>query len=387
MKAIFKSIRILLLVSSLAGFSLHAHGAGKEVVIGVVVPLSGPLSTLGTPLLEGAAACIDLVNSRAEKNANGLNGLTLRLEKADDQFDPKLTVSETRRLIATYSPVALLNTAGSLQNIALVESGVLQKPNIALVGPRDGSAALRALKNPNLYFLIASVAAEADKMVHVSGTIGRKKLAVVYSDDADGRDALKEIQRAAKADGSTVVATYSVPANSKIIPEIAGKIAADNSIQLVLVHGVTPVVAQVYKEVRKLRSAMPVNAFSATSHAAIVDLLGPVDSRGLMLTQVTPPTSSALDVMKEFRDAMDLEQIPETRINNLHLEGFLAARVVIEALKRIRGTPSSESVIATLDQINKTNIGGISYDFSNGKREGSAFVQIGIIGPQGKLMN
>jgi len=84
---------------------------------------------------------------------------------------------------------------------------------------------------------------------------------------------------------------------------------------------------------------------------------------------------------------MDLEQIPEMRINNLHLEGYLAARVVVEAIKRIHGPPSREGMIAALDQINKTNIGGLNFDFSNGKREGSAFVQIGIIGPQGKLMN
>ncbi|CAN5400516.1 ABC transporter substrate-binding protein [soil metagenome] len=382
MNAIFQSVRLLFVASILSFFSLQNVAAAKDIVVGVVVPLTGPFSTLGSPLLEGASACISLFNARG-----GVNGMQLRLEKADDQFDPKLTVSKTKELITTYSPVAMLNTAGSLQNIALLESGVLQKANLALVGPRDGSAALRARKSPNLYFLIASVAAEADKMVHVSATIGRKKIVVVYTDDADGRDALKEIERAAKVDGSTVTASYPVPLNSKAIPEIAGKIAADNSVQLVLVHGVTPVVAQLYKEIRKLRSAMPVNAFSVTSHAAIVDLLGATDSRGLMLTQVTPPTSSALEVMKEFRDAMDADQIPEVRINNLHLEGFLAARVVIEALKRVRGTPSPESVIAALDQINKANIGGLTYDFSNGKREGSAFVQIGIIGPQGKLMN
>lgn len=387
MNAILQSIRFVILVSALSSFSLQAYGAGKDVIIGVVVPLSGPLSTLGSPLLEGASACINLVNSKSEKNANGLNGMSLRFEKADDKFDPKLTVSETKKLIATYSPVAMINTAGSLQNIALVESGVLQKANMALVGPRDGSAALRALKSPNLYFLIASVAAEADKMVHVSATIGRKNIAVVYTDDADGRDALKEVERAVKVDGSTVVGRYPVPLDSSGIPEIAGKIAADNKIQLVLVYGVTPVVAQLYKAVRKLKSGMPVNAFSTTAVSAIVDTLGPEDSRGLMMTQVTPPTASALEVMKEFRDAMDLEMIPAMKITNLHLEGFLAARVVVEALRRIRGTPTSESVLAALDQIHKANIGGLNYDFSNGKREGSAFVQIGIIGPQGKLMN
>jgi len=383
MNAIFQISRLLCLVASLVLSSIPASAAViKEIVVGSVVPLSGPLATLGKPLAEGASACFDTVNSNG-----GVNGYQIRFETRDDRFDPKATVAQTHELIAANNPIAMINSAGSQQNIALVQSGVLQRANIALVGPRDGSAALRDLKSPNLYFLIASIGAEADKMVRVSATIGRKRLALVYSDDGDGRDALKQVERAAKDQGSTLVARYAIPANAKVIPEIAKKIAGDGTLQQVLVYGVTPMVAEFYKDVRKLNPAMPVTAFSVTSHAAIVDLLGRQASRGLMLAQVTLPTSSALQVMKDFRDAMDLEQIPEIRINNLHLEGYLAARVVVEAIKRIHGTPSREGLIAALDQINKANIGGLTFDFSDGKREGSAFVQIGIIGPQGKLMN
>lgn len=372
----------LIVSTVLLSLSMSASAAGKTIVIGSVLPLSGSHATLGKPLAEGASACFDMVNANG-----GVQGYQIHLELQDDQFDPKLTVSKTQELIATHAPIALLNTPGSLQNTALIESGVLKRANIALVGPRDGSAAVREMKSPNHYFMIAGIASEADKIINVSATIGRKRLVAVYADDGSGREALKQIERAAIVNGSTVVARYPVLAGTKSIPEIARKIAADASIQQVLVYGVTPLVAEFYKEIKALRSALPVTAFSATSHAAIVDLLGAEGSRGLMLAQVTYPTSSALQVMKDFRAAMDLEQIPEVRINNLHLEGFLAARVIVEALKKISGTPTRESMIAALDQINKTNIGGLNYDFSNGKREGSAFVQIGIIGPQGKLMN
>lgn len=381
MNARFRTSSLLFFASALLSFAVQT-AAAKEIVIGSVVPLSGPLAALGKPLAEGASACFDTINANG-----GINGYQIRFEIRDDAFDPKMTVAKTQELISTYAPVALVNIAGSLTNVALIESGVLQRSNTPLVGPRDGSAAVRALKSPNHYFLIASVGAEASKMVHVSATIGRKRLVMVYSDDGSGRDALKEVERAALEEGSIVVARYPVPAGAKVIPDIAKKIAADNTIQQVLVYGVTPLVAELYKEVRTLRAAMPVTAFSATSHAAIVDLLGAEASRGLMLAQVTLPTSSALQVMKDFRDAMDLEQIPEVRINNLHLEGYLAARVVVEALKKIRGAPSAENMIGALEQIHKINIGGLTYDFSNGKHEGSAFVQIGIIGPQGKLMN
>ena len=382
MNSIFRSKRCLSIAALLLGMSLQISSLAKEVVIGAVLPLTGPLAALGKPLAEGASACFDSINA-----SGGVNGYQIRFELRDDLFDPKNTVAKTQELISTQAPVAMLNTAGSLQNIALIESGVLQKANVALIGPRDGSAAVREMKSPNHYFLIASVAAEADKMIRVGATIGRKRLVMVYSDDGSGRDALKQVERAAREAGSVLVARYPVPPNSKVIPDIAQKIAADTTIHQVLVYGVTPLVAELYKEVRALRSAMPVVAFSATTHAAIVDLLGAEASRGLMLAQVTQPTSSALQVMKDFRDAMDLEQIPEVRINNLHLEGYLAARVAVEALKRIKGTPSAEAMTSALEHIHKANIGGLTYDFSNGKHEGSAFVQIGIIGPQGKLMN
>jgi branched-chain amino acid transport system substrate-binding protein len=375
-------IRSMLVASTLFGLSMPASSAPKEIFIGSVVPLSGAQAAIGKPLSEGASACFDMINANG-----GLNGYQIRFEQKDDQSDPKLTVAKAEELLAAYPLVAMVNTAGSLPNAALIESGVLKRANIALVGPRDGSSGVREMKSPYHYFLIAGIGAEADKIIKVSATIGRKRLIAVYSDDGSGREALKQIERAAAENGATLVAHYPVPAGKKAIPDIAKKIAADNSIHQVLVYGVTPMVAQLYKEVKTLRPALPVTSFSTTSHAAIVDLLGADDSRGLMLAQVTYPPSSALQVVKDFRSAMDMLQIPEIRQNSLHLEGFLAARVVVEALKKIQGAPTREAVISALNGINKTNIGGLTYDFSNGRREGSSFVQIGIIGAQGKLVN
>lgn len=379
MKMITKA---MLIASTLSCLSMPASGAPKEIFIGSVVPMSGPLAAIGKPLSEGASACFDMINANG-----GLNGYQIRFEQKDDQSDPKLTVAKAQELLAAYPLVVMINTAGSLPNVALIESGVLRRANIALVGPRDGSSAVREMKSPYHYFLIAGVGVEADNIIKVSATIGRKRLVAVYSDDGSGREALKQIERAAAENGSTLVAHYPVPAGGKALPEIAKKIAGDNSIHQVLVYGVTPLVAELYKELKSLRPALPVTSFSTTSHAAIVDLLGPEASRGLMLTQVTYPPSSTLQVMKDFRSAMDMLQIPEVRQNSLHLEGFLAARVVVEALKKINGAPSREGVIAALNQVNRTHIGDLGFDFTNGKREGSSFVQIGIIGAQGKLVN
>jgi branched-chain amino acid transport system substrate-binding protein len=374
--------RSMLVASVFFSLSITVSATAKEIFIGSVVPMSGPLAAIGKPLSEGASACFDMINANG-----GLNGYQIRFEQKDDQSDPKLTVAKTQELLAAYPLVAMINTAGSLSNAALIESGILRRANIALVGPRDGSSAVREMKSPNHYFLIAGVGVEADKIIKVSTTIGRKRMVAVYSDDGSGHEAFKQIERAAAENGATLVAGYPVPAGGNTIPDIAKKIAEDNSVHQVLVYGVTPVVAQLYKEIKTLRPALPVTSFSTTSHAAIVDLLGPEASRGLMLSQVTYPPSSVLQVMKDFRSAMDMLQIPEIRQNSLHLEGFLAARVVVEALKKAQGAPTREGVIAALNQINRSHIGDLGFDFTNGKREGSTFVQIGIIGAQGKLVN
>ena len=44
----------------------------------------------------------------------------------------------------------------------------------------------------------------------VGAVIGRKRLVVVYTDSSSGREALKQIERAAAANGSTLVASYPV---------------------------------------------------------------------------------------------------------------------------------------------------------------------------------
>ena len=116
MNAIFQSSRALFLVLAFFFFSMQACAAGKEIVVGSVVPLSGPLATLGKPLAEGASACFDMVNANG-----GVNGYQIRFETRDDLFDPKATVAKTQEIISAYNPIAMLNSAGSLQNIALIQ--------------------------------------------------------------------------------------------------------------------------------------------------------------------------------------------------------------------------------------------------------------------------
>ena len=69
------------------------------------------------------------------------------------------------------------------------------------------------------------------------------------------------------------------------------------------------------------------------------------------------------------------------------LEGFMAARLMAEALRRVGGLANRRSVMAALASLGRVDLGGFVLDYSGGSREGSRWVDIGIIGPSGKLMN
>ncbi|MEM3575020.1 MAG: ABC transporter substrate-binding protein, partial [Candidatus Bathyarchaeia archaeon] len=65
----------------------------KEIRIGLLYPLTGPLSTLGTEECEASKMAIDMINERG-----GVKGYKVVYVVADAKSDPKVAASEAERL-------------------------------------------------------------------------------------------------------------------------------------------------------------------------------------------------------------------------------------------------------------------------------------------------
>lgn len=67
------------------------------------------------------------------------------------------------------------------------------------------------------------------------------------------------------------------------------------------------------------------------------------------------------------------------------MEGFVAAKVFAEGLRRAGKTPSRESFIQAIESMQAFDLGGFTVDFSSKKHVGSSMVELTLLGPDGKV--
>ena len=68
------------------------------------------------------------------------------------------------------------------------------------------------------------------------------------------------------------------------------------------------------------------------------------------------------------------------------LEGYINARVAAEARRRAGADVSRESLTAALDRIEALDLGGLRVSFGKGNRIGGNFVDMALIGQDGRML-
>jgi len=67
------------------------------------------------------------------------------------------------------------------------------------------------------------------------------------------------------------------------------------------------------------------------------------------------------------------------------MEGFIAARVMTEALRRAGANPTPQSLIAAMEKLDY-DVGGFPIGFANHGRTGSEFMELTMISKNGKFI-
>jgi ABC-type branched-subunit amino acid transport system substrate-binding protein len=107
-------------------------------------------------------------------------------------------------------------------------------------------------------------------------------------------------------------------------------------------------------------------------------------SQGLIVTQVMPPVqTSPMPVVRDYRQAVAAAKGTAT---SLGLEGYISGRLIVEALRTAGPNLTRARFIAALENTAVTQIGGFPVRYRSEPREGSSFVEMAIIGRQGKLV-
>jgi ABC-type branched-subunit amino acid transport system substrate-binding protein len=68
------------------------------------------------------------------------------------------------------------------------------------------------------------------------------------------------------------------------------------------------------------------------------------------------------------------------------LEAFIAAKVLVEGLRRAGPQATREKLVAALENLGSYDVGGITVSYSPDRRSGSKFVELTVIGRDRRIL-
>lgn len=361
------------LAATLAAPPLFAQEArGGRIVLGQSAALTGPAAQLGLQFQAGARLFFARLNSRG-----GVNGRNIELRSLDDGYEPDRCANNTRALI-DEGVAALFGYIGTPTSLAALPLATNNR--MPFIGPFTGAQALREPFNRYAFHVRASYYDETARIVNHLLGVSIKNIAVFYQNDSYGQAGLSGVVRALEAHKSKPVVTATVERNTVDVAQAVKTIVPARPEAVVQISAYKSCAAFV-REARKAGFGGQFYNVSFVGTAALAQELG-TDARAVVVSQVMPyPFTPITPIAAEFLQAAIGSNID---INYSSMEGFVAAKVVTEGLRRSNGA-GGEALVTGLEGLREFNLGGFYVDFSPTKHTGSNFVELTILGADGKV--
>jgi ABC-type branched-subunit amino acid transport system substrate-binding protein len=358
-----------------AAIGAPAFAQERSLVLGQSAAITGPAAQLGIQMHHGAKLYFDQFNAQG-----GVGGRPVEIKLLDDGYEPDRCKANTEQFIRDEA-FALFGYVGTPTSLAALP--LVNQARIPFFGPFTGAQALRDPLSRWVFHVRASYYDETALIVRQLTSLGLKKIAVFRQNDSYGQAGLDGVLRALAPQGLQPVAVGTVERNSVDVA------AAVKAIVPAMPHAVVQISA--YKScaafVREARAAGYGGTFynvSFVGSQALADELGKA-GHGVMISQVMPhPSSTTTGVARDYLDA--LKRAGDTNPPNYSsIEGFVAARVFAEGLRRSGRTLSRESLVAALESMQRYDLGGFTVGFGPSKHTGSTFVELTVLTEDGKV--
>ncbi len=361
-----------LLVSIL--LSVVSVAATAEIIVGQSAPLSGANAELGNDIRNGALAYFKKVN-----DAGGINGSSIKLVTLDDKNEAKQSGENAKQLIQKDGAVALFGFASSTLSVPAMPS--VAAARVPFFAPFTGADAIRK-QNEFVYTIRVTYAEEIEKLIGFWAPLGVTKVVVLHYDDDIGKQNF--------ATAATVLAKFNkqptsiaIKRNADLKPETINAIVAANP-QIVLTTTLYAPVAQMVRQLKAMKRPYSVTSLSFAGASQIAKALGP-DAAGITVALTVPaPNQLQVPVVQECADAWRAAGQNES-MSVTALEACIAAKVLVEGMKRAGREVTRESLHKALSALGRVDAGGVTIAFRPGFRHGGTYVDIAVIRLNGEL--
>lgn len=367
-----------LLFAVAAGTAAETGVTDRAIRIGQSAALSGPAAELGREMRLGAQALFEAVNG-----AGGVAGRRVELVTLDDGYEPNRAADNTRRLIGQDGVFALFGYVGTPTSNAALP--IFSEAKVPFFGPFTGAESLRNPFNRYVFHVRASYFDETEKIVQQLISTGVKNIAVFYQDDAYGKAGFAGVEAALKRRGLAVAAAGTVQRNTVEVASAVQAIHSASPGAVVLVSAYASC-AEFIRQMKRAGSSAQFFNVSFVGARALAAALGP-DGYGVAVSQVVPfPWSPSIPVVREYQKAL-ARHSPDSGYSFTSLEGYLAAKVFVEGLKRAGRDLTRARFIDALEKMNGVDFGGFFVRFAPNDHNGSHFVDLTIIGRDGRFLH
>ena len=349
----------------------------REIRFGISAALSGPTKELGQNMNRGIVAAFNVANANG-----GVHGRQLRLIAADDGYEPARAAETMKQLYEKDQVFGVVGNVGTPTAVVALPYALERK--MLFFGAFTGAGLLRS-DPPDRYVFNyrASYAEETAATVHYLVKVRRLKtneIAVFAQQDPYGDSGFAGVAKAIRSLGGNdnTILRLNYQRNTVDVDEAVAQLQAHNSKSRIPIKAVimVPAYRAAAKFIEKTRDLYPdmiytsVSFVGSTALANELMLLGKRYATGVIVTQVVPAVDGHSSLVIDYKNAL-AKYFPGEAPDYVSLEGYVAANVLIEALKRNGRELDTERLVATLENLRDLDIGlGTPVTFSRSEHQG-----------------
>lgn len=352
------------------------HAQSNKIILGQSAAFSGPAAQLGIQYHAGAKLYFDSLNA-----SGGIGGRSVEIRQMDDGYEPERCAANTKALLES-NVLALFGYIGTPTSLAALPLSAAA--NVSFFAPFTGAMALRTAEAKNAFHIRASYNDETSLIVKTIFNATLRRVAVFYQNDAYGKAGLEGVRLALEKFDLKPVAIATVERNTVDVAKAVATINAAKPDAVVQITAYKSSAAFV-RETRKAGYSGGLYNVSFVGTQALAEELGSVGA-GIVISQVVPsPYRQANEISREFATTIaKANQLVSSNFSSM--EGFLAAKVLAEGLRRgLSKGGGRDGMVAGLESIGSTSFGGFMVDFSGKERAASKYVELSMLTGDGKV--
>ena len=360
-----------------------------EIVFGIAAPFSGPAKELGRGMKTG----IDLAFA-ATNEAGGVNGRKLRLVALDDGYEPERTRSVMKELAESRSVFGFIGNVGTPTAEVAVPFTLEKK--MLFFGPFTGAGLLRR-DPPDRYVFNyrASYAEETAATVKYLVTVRRvavDEIAVFAQQDGYGDagfNGVAKMLRKYNRNPERVLRVGYKRNTGDVNEAVSTLLRSRHPVRAVVMVATYKAAAKFIEKVKAERPDIIFSNVSFVGSQALADELMTYGGRvaeGVMVTQVVPLPHSKATAALRYQELLPKYSLGE-RPDFVSLEGYLAASLLIEGLKRAGRNFTTETLVDALEDLRAIDLGvGATMGFGMSEHQASHKVWGTVLDANGNFL-